>query len=67
MQRANETVTVSEKVNEFIQKHRTSIFVLAGIIAVALVGGIAAVSLIENNQKKAIVAVEKLGAEIRYK
>jgi tetratricopeptide (TPR) repeat protein len=56
--------SISTTINDFIQKHRRPIFVIAGIVLLILVAGIATLSLMDYMQNNAINVVE--GFNIRY-
>jgi len=56
-----ENANLSESVNEFIQKNRRPIFILAVSLLVILFGVIAAFSLMDVFRNRAIAAVEELG------
>jgi tetratricopeptide (TPR) repeat protein len=53
-------VTVNERVNEFVQKNRKPIFVVAGLVVLAVFGFIAVLSLTDMVRGRAISAVEAL-------
>jgi tetratricopeptide (TPR) repeat protein len=53
-------VTVSEGINEFVQKHRKPIFVVAGLMVLSVLGFIAVLSITDLVRGKAISAVEAL-------
>jgi tetratricopeptide (TPR) repeat protein len=60
MQNVTETVNLNERINEFVQKNRKTIFISLGLIVLILVGTVASLSLIDVLQKKAISDVEEL-------
>jgi tetratricopeptide (TPR) repeat protein len=66
MQNENEKratgATVSDGINEFVQKHRKPIFISAGLILLSLVAFIAAISIIDMLRGRAISAVEEFGS-----
>jgi tetratricopeptide (TPR) repeat protein len=55
---ADKEPNVSEKINEFIQKNRKPIFIMAASLLVILIAVIAALSLMDVFRNKAIAAVE---------
>jgi tetratricopeptide (TPR) repeat protein len=55
---ANETVSMSERINEAVQKNRKPIFISLGAAVLLLAGVIAALSLADVFRKKAISAAE---------
>jgi len=57
-QSADKEPNVSEKLNEFIQKNRKPIFILAASLLVILIAVIAALSLMDVFRNRAIAAVE---------
>jgi len=57
-QGAEKDVSVSERINEFIQKNRKPIFIMAAALLVLLIAVIAALSLMDVFRNKAIAAVE---------
>jgi tetratricopeptide (TPR) repeat protein len=52
------SVSINEGINEFVQKHRKSIFVVMGILLLSLILFIVALSVIDVLRGKAISAVE---------
>ena len=63
MQNENERpVTVSEKINEFVQKHRKPLFVSVATILVILIVCVGALSLMDALQGRANEAVEQLAS-----
>jgi tetratricopeptide (TPR) repeat protein len=64
----NQTQTATERdekgggISEFIQKHRTAIFVCVGTLALALVGFFVVFVLQDTFRKKANAAIEELGS-----
>jgi tetratricopeptide (TPR) repeat protein len=60
MQNPNENLSLSEGINDFVQKNRKAIFVSLGVIVLMLAGFIAAVSLMDMLRQKAISAAEEL-------
>jgi len=61
-QGADKEPNVSERINEFIQKNRKPIFIMAASIFALLVAVIAAFSLMDVFRNKAIAAVEELSS-----
>ena len=57
---AKEITTVSDGINEFVQKYRKPIFVSAGVVLLALLAFIAALSIMDILNGKAISVVEEL-------
>jgi len=58
-QGAEKDANTSEKINEFIQKNRKPIFILAASLFVILIAVIAALSLLDVFRNRAIAAVEE--------
>jgi len=56
---ATDATAFGDRINEFIQKHRKSLFVSAGVILLVLVLGIAALSVMDMLRARAISAVEE--------
>jgi tetratricopeptide (TPR) repeat protein len=70
MQKENENVSIGQRINDFIQKNRKTIFIVAGAIIVVFVGSIIIFSLVEVFQKKAIAGAEELNRryeEVRFR
>ena len=70
MQKNTEDISTGQRINDFIQKNRKTIFITAGAIVLVFVGSVIALSLIGFVQKKAISEVEELTAryeEVRFK
>jgi tetratricopeptide (TPR) repeat protein len=61
-QGADNDANLSEAINEFIQKNRKPIFVLAASLLVILIAVIAALSLMDVLKGRAIAAVEEFGS-----
>ena len=59
---ADRGASVSDGINEFVQKHRKPIFFSAGLILLSLIAFIAAISIIGMLRGKAISAVEEFGS-----
>ena len=59
-QGADKDASVSERINEFIQKNRKPIFIMAAALLVLLIAVIAAFSLMDVFRNRAIAAVEEL-------
>jgi tetratricopeptide (TPR) repeat protein len=62
-------MSIGEKINEFVQKHRTPIFILAGLILLGLIAFIVTLSVMDMLNKKAVGAIEELGSRyetLRY-
>ena len=55
-------VSVSERVNEFVQRYRKIIFIVTGLIVVSLVALVAALSIMDMLRGKSISAVEEFGS-----
>jgi tetratricopeptide (TPR) repeat protein len=62
MQNPNEKLSLSEGINDFVQKNRKSIFVSLGVIVLLLAGCVAALSIMDLLRKKAISEVEALSS-----
>ena len=62
MQKENENVSTGQRINEFIQKNRKSIFISVGAVILVIVGTIITLSLIEVFDKKAISGAEELNS-----
>jgi tetratricopeptide (TPR) repeat protein len=54
--------SIGDGINEFVQKHRKSLFVLAGAILLVLILCIAALSVMDMLRARAISAVEEFGS-----
>jgi len=59
---ATDNTAIGDGINEFIQKHRKSLFVSAGVILLVLVLCIAALSVMDMLRARAIGAVEEFGS-----
>ena len=62
MQNPNEKSATSDRINDFVQKHRKPIFVSAGAVVVLLAACIAGFSLTDVLRNRAITAVEDLNS-----
>jgi len=60
MQNEKEKMSTGDKVNDFIQKNRTGIFVTMGILVIGFIGVIAYFAVSDHVNKKAIAAIEEL-------
>ena len=56
------TASLSEGINEFVQKHRAPIFVSAGVILLSLIAFIVALSVMDMLRGKALSAVEEFSS-----
>lgn len=59
---AARNVSPSDRINEFVQKHRRPIFASAGLLLLSLIVFIAVLSVMDVLRGKAISAVEELGS-----
>jgi tetratricopeptide (TPR) repeat protein len=64
MQETEKKISISAAINDFIQRNRKPIFVMAGAVFLLLIAGIAALSLMDLVRNKAIEVVE--GFSVRY-
>jgi tetratricopeptide (TPR) repeat protein len=55
-------VSLNDRINEFIQRHRTPIFVSGGVILLSLIASIVVLSVMDMLRGKAISAVEDFGS-----
>ncbi len=60
MQKTAEKTGLNERINDFVQKNRTPIFVSLGLIVLVIAGFIISISIIDAVRKNAISAVEEL-------
>ncbi|MCL2229584.1 MAG: hypothetical protein FWC01_00650 [Treponema sp.] len=60
MQNEKERTGIGDKINDFVQKNRTGIFVAIGILAVAFLGFVAYYAISESVNRRDIAAVEDL-------
>jgi tetratricopeptide (TPR) repeat protein len=60
MAKATENTNLNDRINEFVQKNRTPIFVFIGLIVLALAVFITSITLIGENRKRGTIAVEEL-------
>jgi tetratricopeptide (TPR) repeat protein len=60
MQDKSESTNIGNKINDFVQRNRKSVFIILSILVVLFAGTVIFLSLTENLQKKAIAEVEEL-------
>jgi len=60
MQNEKEKMTVGDKMNDFVQKNRTGIFVIIGILVIGFLGIIAYFAISDSINKRDIAAFEEL-------
>jgi len=60
MQNKSESISIGNKINDFVQRNRKSIFLILSLFVVLFAGTIIFLSMRDHLQKKAIVEVEEL-------